>query len=849
MKNCPNCNKELREEAKFCSGCGYKFLMENNTFSCPQCGNPLRAGAKFCGKCGTKLQAQTDIINPGNEFAVPGATVLTTREAPVHADISAKEFLTTMGGFLRWNILQGQLAVKIDEETLYTYGDKVKGIDIQEGVKALLFINGKFSGELGSGHYPFAEWKNQLPAENNPGFLQRIIRASWTGFMGFFNKDKAEEMRRDNAKVPFSFVLIRTNEFPLIYEFADIPTATVSCNIGIHLLFKIANINEFYANHLLKQKYVSFESMSNYREFVQSLKTQLGSAFTQINPEQIILTPEISQLLQQKLQSLILGIFPYIQLTRILNVSAQNKDLDNFRRMAEELYVSERELVELTKRNDFLNRMQIATNEQEITRLKMDYAHENSVTDINQSQEELAARRDSMHDVAMQSIANAQELTELRMSTAQDVEASKIEAQFAADKEKIYEEMALTEDERAKFDLMLSAQKKLREAKSEEEIAVAMQEFRKSGLLREQEIEALQHQIAHNAQLRDLNDAQVLSMATMQNQIALDQQKLEWEIQIGNKRIQNQFDRQRIEDAYHDEKRDKEYNFTDQRREKDADFSDRRRDADAAYEDRRRNADAVYEDSRRRSNIDLDRQEQENQLDMLQKAQAIRQQREAAEHQREMEAAEAARRHELDTQRLAQEAEKAKLDAANEEKRIYAGMTFEQIMAANPNLTPQAAQALAKKYEAEAEAAKAQAAMAQNDKTAQMAIDQQNQMMAFMQQQMAMMKDISMAGINAGATHQQAMLDAKQAELDRTRTDASANSDRFVDGMKTTINAVSNMNRPMQCQPQNVLPPQAPQTVVQATPVPMTKQMIKCPKCNSEITAGEAFCSECGESL
>ena len=409
--------------------------------------------------------------------------------------------------------------------------------------------------------------------------------------------------------------------------------------------------------------------------------------------------------------------------------------------------------------------------------------------------------------------------------------------------------MALTEDERAKFDLMLSAQKKLREAKSEEEIAVAMQEFRKSGLLREQEIEALQHQIAHNAQLRDLNDAQVLSMATMQNQIALDQQKLEWEIQIGNKRIQNQFDRQRIEDAYHDEKRDKEYNFTDQRREKDADFSDRRRDADAAYEDRRRNADAVYEDSRRRSNIDLDRQEQENQLDMLQKAQAIRQQREAAEHQREMEAAEAARRHELDTQRLAQEAEKAKLDAANEEKRIYAGMTFEQIMAANPNLTPQAAQALAKKYEAEAEAAKAQAAMAQNDKTAQMAMDQQNQMMAFMQQQMAMMKDISRAGINAGATHQQAMLDAKQAELDRTRTDASANSDRFVDGMKTTINAVSNMNRPMVSQPQSVLPPQQPVPVAQHTNSQGTKQIVKCPKCNSELAAGEAFCSECGESL
>lgn len=821
MKNCPKCNKELRDEAKFCSGCGYKFPMENNTFSCPQCGNPLRAGAKFCGKCGTKLQSDGSV-----------SEVQKKAQIPQENDLG----ITAVGSNIRWNILQGQLAVKIDEEEIASYGKIVKGIDIQEGIKALLFIHGKLIGELASGHYSFKDWEDELSQEDSPTLSRRFINAvcnilpqSW--------KEKAEKLGISSPNPPpFSFVLIRTNEFPLIYNFTNIPTATVSCNIGLHLLCKISNINEFYTNMFLDQKFVGFEKIAAGLE--QAIRTQMNYTFSAINPEKVSNSPETANLIIQNLQPVISEIYPYIQLSRIINVSANNDDLNNFRRMAEELYISERELVELTKRNDFLNRFQGVQNEQEINRIKADYAHGNAVTDINQGQEELAARRDSMHDVTMQSIANAQELTELRMSTAQDVEASKIEAQFAADKEKIYEEMALTEDERAKFDLMLSAQKKLREAKSEEEIAVAMQEFRKSGLLREQEIEALQHQIAHNAQLRDLNDAQVLSMATMQNQIALDQQKLEWEIQIGNKRIQNQFDRQRIEDAYHDEKRDKEYNFTDQRREKDADFSDRRR-----------NADAVYEDSRRRSNIDIDRQEQENQLDMLQKAQAIRQQREAAEHQREMEAAEAARRHELDAQRLAQEAEKAKLDAANEEKRIYAGMTFEQIMAANPNLTPQAAQALAKKYEAEAAAATAQAAIAQNDKTAQMAIDQRDQMMAFMQQQMAMMKDISMAGINAGATHQQAMLDAKQAELDRTRTDASANSDRFVDGMKTTINAVSNMNRPMQCQQQNVLPPQTSQTVVQSTPVPMTKQMVKCPKCNSEITAGEAFCSECGESL
>lgn len=811
MKNCPKCNKELRDEAKFCSGCGYKFPTENNAATCPSCGNSLRPGVKFCGKCGSKLQSNESVSEIQKKTQVPSGNDLG---------------ITTVGSHIRWNILQGQLAVKIDEEEIASYGKIVKGIDIQEGIKALLFIHGKLIGELASGHYSFKDWKDELSQEDSPTLSRRFINAvcnilpqSW--------KEKAEKLGISSPNPPpFSFVLIRTNEFPLIYNFADIPTATVSCNIGVHLLCKISNINEFYTNMFLDQKFVGFEKIATGLE--QAIRTQMNYAFSSINPEQVGNSPETAKLIIQNLQPVISEIYPYIQLSRIINVSANNDDLNNFRRMAEELYISERELVELTKRNDFLNRFQGVQNEQEINRIKADYAHGNAVTDINQGQEELAARRDSMHNVAMQSIENANELTELRMTVSQDIEASKIEAELAAAKEKIYEEMALTEDERAKFDLMLSAQKKLREAKSNEEIAVAMQEFRKSGLLREQEIETLQHQIAHNAQLRNLNDAQVLAMATMQNQIALDQQKLEWEIQIGNKRIQNQFDRQRIEDAYHDEKRDKEYNFTDQRREKDADFAD----------------------SRRRADLEFDRQEMQDQLERLKQAQAIRLERENAEHQREMASAEAVRKHELETQRLAQEAEKAKLDAANEEKRIYAGMTFEQIMAANPNLTPQAAQALAKKYEAEAAAATAQAAIAQNDKTAQMAIDQRDQMMAFMQQQMAMMKDISMAGINAGTGHQQAMLDAKQAELDRTRSDASDNSDRFVDGMKTTIQAVSNMNRPMTYQPQQtILPPQTPQATAQYSSAPMAKQMVKCPKCNWENAEGEAFCSECGESL
>ncbi|MBQ9088130.1 MAG: zinc ribbon domain-containing protein [Lentisphaeria bacterium] len=781
MKKCHFCGKELKDTAKFCGGCGKQQVSENASQNiCPACKNPLRLGAKFCGKCGTSLQtAYANEVTAQNNQEVSSNS----------KDVALSEYTGNVGGYLYWNIQQGQLAVKIDADLLASYGGKVRGIDIQEGVKALLFIHGKLIGQLDSGHYPFKDLQDELPADETPGVVRRFIDRIGAFCVSLVDKEKAEEMRRNASRIPFCFVLIRTHEFPLVFNFNNATTANIRSDVGLHLLCKISDINAFYNNLLVDSKFVAFETFA--KRLSPLFFTKVNQALSAVSPNAVSNNIELQKSLLPVLRETVAQIYPFCTVSNIIQLTADHAELENIRVMQEELYIAEQQLIELSKRNDFFNRRQIVVNEQE--------------------------------------------LMELRTSGDQDLAKSRLTAYYAAKNEKIYEEMALTEDEKEKFDLMLSAQKKLREAKSAEEIAVAMHEFRKSGLLRDQEIETLQHKIAQDAKLRDLDDAQVLAMATVQNQMALDQQKLEWEIQIGNKRIQNQFDRQRIEDAYHDEKRDKEYAFTDQRREKDADFSDSRR-----------NADAAFEDDRRRSTIDLDDLEMQKQLDRLARAQSIRQQREDAEHQREMEVADAARRHELDTQRLAQEAEKAKLDAANEEKRIYAGMTFEQIMAANPNISPEAAQALAKKFEAEAAASMAQANIAQNDKTAQMAIDQRDQMMAFMQQQMAMMKDISMAGINAGGGHQQAMLDAKQAELDRTRADASANSDRFVDGMKTTIDAVSNMNRPVISQPQSVLQ-SSPQ--VQYAAVLTSGQAKKCHKCGAPVELGDKCCCECGTEL
>ena len=59
---CPKCQFENREGAKFCNECGSKFDVV-----CPKCNASNRVGSKFCDECGNKLTAKP--APPPNELS------------------------------------------------------------------------------------------------------------------------------------------------------------------------------------------------------------------------------------------------------------------------------------------------------------------------------------------------------------------------------------------------------------------------------------------------------------------------------------------------------------------------------------------------------------------------------------------------------------------------------------------------------------------------------------------------------------------------------------------------------------------------------------------------------------
>ena len=49
---CPQCQHDNRDQAKFCEGCGTRLVLK-----CAECGTELGPGARFCSECGTPVMA------------------------------------------------------------------------------------------------------------------------------------------------------------------------------------------------------------------------------------------------------------------------------------------------------------------------------------------------------------------------------------------------------------------------------------------------------------------------------------------------------------------------------------------------------------------------------------------------------------------------------------------------------------------------------------------------------------------------------------------------------------------------------------------------------------------------
>lgn len=446
---CPNCNSDLLEGAKFCTTCGTPIQAQQPTATCAACNAPLAPDAKFCTTCGTPVKQ-----------SIP--------EAPTEGGK-----LSTVKQKIFWNIQQGEVACHINESEFVHY-DSAQGLIVNDGTTAYVKAGGKIIAEIHGGIYDFVdpdELKKIL--ESRHGGVAGLLAGSGRFLVNLLLGRRVKDQLKEDKNAPekqqtldaliesmkrhevFSLQLKLDKEFSLVFgggtadnkaEFTPMTVRTklFDMQIGVRAIFRIGDFETFAKQYLADSK------VATTRRLAEELQPAVQNAVQAVMQGQEINGPTLPADLAETIAVRLTSEsnnFHGLTLVRIAEVVTANDDLERFRSLSRELYLSEQELEYLRRTNDFRNRLAAETNAQAISDARNDLQLFQGLQEIN--------------------------------------------------KDKL-----LTEDELDRFYTMLSREKRIRDARSDEEVQVALDDIAKTGLLRTEEIEKLRQEMAIARQRR-----------------------------------------------------------------------------------------------------------------------------------------------------------------------------------------------------------------------------------------------------------------------------------------------------------------------------------------------------------
>lgn len=792
---CPKCNAELREGAKFCTKCGEKIVQQAEPKAdqqpvCATCGAPLKPGAKFCTKCGTKVSAATPA--PAQEPKVP----------------QAAQDMQAAAGRIYWNIQPGLVARVISEAEFDTYR-KVQGVIIPEGTTAYIRCNGRTIASISGGTYDFQEAHTGNVVTNAAETAGQAINQGWQFITSLFRRKKPEpkaeptaqelydqqqKLILENARrgAAFSVIILLDKAFPILigakqpslddyalFKPMKIQTAHLELEVGVNAYFRITHPEQFILHYLTDKTLLNTAAIVD--EITDSVRVVLQEALYQTDLPDGRVSPELHALLKERINNVAEQAFFGLSVVRIVEVSASNEDLNRFTTLSRELYLSEQELDYLRRTNDFKNRLADVNNAQQL--------HE-ATTDLELRRQLHAINRNSR------------------------------------------QEDLLNEDELAKFELLLRNERILREARSDEEREAALHEIRKSGLIREEELQVMKENIQVNAYKRGV----ALAMMQLKDSIEFERTRLEGESEKAELVVRKELQLQQLKDEYADSRFDRE-------------LDQQRRVADAQLDVEQRRRDMDYNDTKRLH--DLQREDDDAQFQQFLAMQN------AEEQQRENQ-----RRHEAEMQRQqlqnAQEIERLKWEGARDlsDEKVWAMQGGEAAVAyAQSKYSAENERRTRELLEAQR---REQEARLDHERQRREEADRANQDRMY-----EMMNNMmNMTGAIAGVRNQEREQRNQErlADRDRELREREARLQRQEGRMDTAYDRAldyttrNNVQPPVQ--PQGYVQQPAPQGYQQsATPVPQpaapaAKELpAVCPECGAAVEPGALFCEDCGAKL
>ena len=560
---CQNCNSELLEGAKFCTTCGTPVAAQPAGGVCGKCGARLLPGAKFCTTCGAPAAAAPESAPAPEAQAAEGGEL---------AAVKQKIF---------WNIQKGEVACRVNESEFVSY-DSAQGLIVNDGTTAYIKANGKVLAEIHGGIYDFVD----------PDELERILESRRGGAAGALAgggrflinallgrrvKDKfdksgdperqrsldavIESMKRHEA---FSLTLKLDKSFSLVFgsgtaeEIAEFKPMTVRTKLldlqmGLRAIFRISDFDRF-ADYFLTDERVA-TTLKIAGKLQPTIQNAVQAVMQDREVEGTSIPADVVELITAKIVAAG-DQFYGLTLERVAEVAASNEDLERLRSLSRELYLSEQELDFLRRTNDFRNRLATETNGQAIADARSD----------------------------LQLYQGLQEVNKDRL---------------------------LADDELDKFYTVLSREKRIRDAQSEDEVEAALSDIEKTGLLREEDVENLRIDIAERRYQR----GQVIKLMQLKDEIEFEKVRTAGEGQIAVETMRQGLELQELTLAH----RRREDEYSDDRRAKEREQMRADREAELELDDAEMNAQIerlrkVKEINREDKKMDLDHEREMERL-------------------------------------------------------------------------------------------------------------------------------------------------------------------------------------------------------------------------------------------
>lgn len=410
---------------------------------CPNCNTVVDEKYNFCPKCRTNLKDKAAFAKT---------------KVQEHSPFSIVKNKAI------WRIEKGEVARHIDEAEFVNF-EQVSGLIINEGVTAVICVNGKKVKELSGGIYDFvspAEIEyilNQrvLNGKSVCGFSKlawRSIVRAWCGKkVGDVVKDDTNEklktiddvVRSLNEKSFISVYLKLDRAFPILcgtkngsdFLPISIKTKYLDASFGVSMLVKIDNFDLFINHYMVDKASITINDIQEILKDYVSIILQDELRDEEIDGHGI--SREARNRVMLRLMALS-ETLPGIQIVNVGDITCSNEDFDRLRGLARELYCSEHELSYLKRINEFKNRLTGVENAQTIQEAKNDLELMKALDEVN---------RDKL----------------------------------------------LFQDEQEKFYVLLSRQKRIRNAQNEMEVSKALSDIKRTELLNEDEFEEFEQSL------------------------------------------------------------------------------------------------------------------------------------------------------------------------------------------------------------------------------------------------------------------------------------------------------------------------------------------------------------------